>query len=338
MRTVIVTIAFGLVTVAAFVLVLLNRASEKILTAVIPIAVAGLVAIYLAVFVFGGEPTTIIVFPASFLYQTETKMPANLPHLLVWRRFSPALFLPAQLSKKHPEDFNDTDPPDRVNLYHDLLQRAILDWMSQRYRATWQVEITQFDLPNYRSQESAPAATIVEPSKTYSGDEITTLLRGNRFADVHSALAGQLSVPRDTVLTVEPPHIDNVVGEIGRISLTNNYCRIVILTQFHSWMLGVGPYGTLAGMSADENSKLATVTYRVRITIQYSKWRSGNPKMPLYKTWAGGIAQGLQDQFDEQSLWTNAKADYLFQRQVEQLGPLPDDGVPVKQSSKKPEH
>jgi hypothetical protein len=321
-RTAIVTTLFAVVTVTAFVLVLLNRASEKILTAVIPIAVAGLVAIYLAVFVFGGEPTVTVVFPTSFLYQADTKMPANLPHLLLWRRFSPMSFLPEQLYSQHPEYFADTADSDGSNIYHDLLQRAILDWMAQRYSGTWQVEVTQFELPSFRSQEAGPAAAVLEPSKTYSADEIGALMRGNKFAGVRSPMASRLSVPQDAELAIEPPHHENALGRVGRIFLKTKYCNILIQTQRSSRMTGIGQYGTLAGLTKEEDSKLVTAIYRVRVTIEYSKWRSGHPKKPLYDNWARGIAKGLQDQFDEQSIWTNAKADYLFQRQVEQLGPL----------------
>jgi hypothetical protein len=50
--------------------------------------------------------------------------------------------------------------------------------------------------------------------------------------------------------------------------------------------------------------------------------RSGDPKMPLYKSWAVGIAEGLKDQFDEETIWIRTKSDYLFYKQVQQLGPV----------------
>ena len=61
----------------ALCLVWMNRASEKILTTVIPIAVAALVGIYLAIFVFGGQPPMVVGFRSSFQYQTASKMPCN---------------------------------------------------------------------------------------------------------------------------------------------------------------------------------------------------------------------------------------------------------------------
>jgi hypothetical protein len=154
-------------------------------------------------------------------------------------------------------------------------------------------------------------------------------------------MATRLSVPRDAKITIEIPHHDKTLGGVGRIFLKTNYCDILIQTQLSSWIRGIGGYGMLAGLSQDDDFKLATAVYRVRITIEYSKWRSGHPTMPLYDTWARGIAQGLKDQFDEEGIWANAKADYLFQRQVEQLGPLREDGAsstPLKQSSNVPEH
>ncbi len=53
MKAVIILLVSGLLTASAFYLVWMNRASEKLLSAVIPVAVAALAGILVAVFVFG---------------------------------------------------------------------------------------------------------------------------------------------------------------------------------------------------------------------------------------------------------------------------------------------
>lgn len=322
MKTVIVASVFALFTAAAFFIVLLNRASEKILTAVIPIAIAGLVGIYMSVFVFGGEPKVQLIFPASFQYTTQTKMPANVPWSLQWRRYHNALFLPAKLHSKHPEYFPDSADSAGTSLYHHLLQRAILDWLAERYGHSWQVESTQFELPTGRVTHWGPVRTGTKPSKVYSAEEIEAALKGNRFSAVHSDMARQLSVPPDTTLAIEAPHTDTAEGNIGKIFLKNKFCELSITTQESSFMRGLGTFKSLAGITDEENEKLGTATYRVRISISYSRLRSGHPEMPLYKEWADGIARGIQEQFDEQVIWSKTKSDYLFLRQMQQFGPV----------------
>ena len=90
-----ITTGFAFVVVATlFAFVWMNRGSEKVITAVIPIAVAAIVAIGLSIAVFGVEPSMSEVFPTTFTYRIDTRMPADLPWALVWRRFRSPLFAP----------------------------------------------------------------------------------------------------------------------------------------------------------------------------------------------------------------------------------------------------
>lgn len=333
MKTTIVTAIFALLTIAAFGLVWLNRASEKILTAVIPVAAAGLIAIYLAVFVFGGEPSVSTIFPIAFQYQIASKMPANLPLTLFSRRDTMSLFLPAQLHSTHPEYFSDPADSDGILLHRHLVQRVILDWLAFHYSNSWDIEMTQFDLPGSRSQQFAPASGTSVKTKIYGVAEIDQKLTGNRFQSVHSAMARQLSVPPKTELLIEVPRDSGPAGHVGRITLENPFCTLSILFQDSTWMRGLGAYKELAGLSDDENNMLATATFNVRISVEFNRLMSGNPQMPSYKRWAAGIVEGLKDQFDEQLIWSRTKGDYLFAQQVKQLGPMKDNLAPYHQST-----
>ena len=79
MRPVLVLAALILATGVAFYVVWMNRASEKIVTAVIPIAIAALIGVGLTVFVFGGQPPLTVKFPAVFLYRSSDKAPWTPP-------------------------------------------------------------------------------------------------------------------------------------------------------------------------------------------------------------------------------------------------------------------
>src|SRR5216683_5220959 len=189
MKAISILLVLAVLTALAFYWVWMNRASEKILSAVIPVAVAALAGLYIAVFVFGGEPATTVVFPSSFQYKLPSKMPLNLPLVLMNRRFSKSLFAPAMLFKVHPEFFNDPADAEGQSLYHHLLQRAIIDWMGMTYGGTWQVEMLQFDLPIGREGRFEPIQGASEKSEILSTEQIEGLLKGNRFADIHAGIA-----------------------------------------------------------------------------------------------------------------------------------------------------
>ncbi len=310
-------------TALAFYWVWMNRASEKILSAVIPVAVAALAGLYIAVFVFGGEPATTTVFPSSFQYRLSSKMPLNLPMVLMNRRFRQTLFAPAMLFKVHPEFFGNPADAEGQSLYHHLLQRTIIDWMGLTYRGTWQVEMLQFDLPVGHEGRFEPIQGASEESEILSTEQIEKLLKGNRFADTHAGIPPQIALPPGTKLKITPPQTRTGFLEAGEILLENEFCSISIKTQASSWFAGIGSYKQLAGITEEENGKLATANYIVRINVRFDRLRSNHPKMAAYKTWASELSEGLRRQFDEQVIWSKTKEDFIFSQLEGQFGEQP---------------
>ena len=47
----------------------------------------------------------------------------------------------------------------------------------------------------------------------------------------------------------------------------------------------------MAGISEEEHNRLATVTYIVRFSANFTRWLSGHPDMPKYKSWARQLAE-----------------------------------------------
>ncbi len=289
MKTAFVLFVAALVLGAAY-LVFINRASEKILTAVFPIVVAAIAAIFITVFVISGEPVATAVFPSSFIYQKASKMPADLPGVIADRRFLPSFFAPVTLHKDHPEFFNDPADENGAILYHHFLQRAIVDWMGFYYAAS-------------------------QKSKILSTAEIAELLKGNKFADIHANVSRQIALPSDTEVNIRPPQ----QGSSGEIHLKNTFCSISIKTEFYFWSAGAGAYKALGGFTDEDNARLGTATYLVRIKSEFNRWRSGHPEMALYKAWASKLTEGLRTAFDEQAHWSKAKEDVVFQKQLEQF-------------------
>ncbi len=309
-----------ILTLGVFWLVWMNRASEKIITAVVPIAVAALIGVALVVFVFGGESPISEVFPASFLYSIEEKMPADLPWMLSRHRFTSMLFAPNALHEVHPEYFKDPNDTNGGMLYHHLLQKSIIDWIGTLYRGSWQAEILHFDLPGSSELRFQPAAVPAEPSKILSTKDIEKLLKENKFGEIRTGISPQIALPPDTRMVITPPEHKNGSLDRGEILLENRFCRVSIQTEVSSWMRGAGGYKQLAGISDEENDHLGTATYIVRFRAEFTRWLSGHPEMPKYKRWARQLADELKVQFDEQVIWQKTKEDYLFWKQTEQFG------------------
>jgi hypothetical protein len=317
LKTVIVSLVFGVLIVASFFLVLMNRASEKIVTAVIPITVAAITGITLSVFFFGSEDATIEeVFPASVMYHTDTKLPAELPSFLLNRRSRSFFWLPGKLFEQHPEFFRDKDDQTGTALNHHLLQKALVDWLGTLYRSNWQSEIVSFESAGARTMMYGPSGSAPEPSKILDTSDIAKLLEGNKFAGIETGIPPQIALPPFAKLLITPPR----PGAAGVIEMRDRFCTISIRTQESSWAGSIGAYKQLAGLSEDDVKQFGIATYLVRFKAEFSRWLSGHPQMPKYKRWASQMVKEMRTQFDEQMLWEAAKTDYRF---------IKDMGIPA---------
>jgi hypothetical protein len=180
-----VLIALALLAVAAAYLVWQNRASEKIIGAVIPTGFAAFIGVVLAVFVFGHEEPLSATFPSVFQYDSETKLPWVPPWGIGQRWISDAYLAPVQLKGAKPEVFNDARDPKGMLLYHHLLQWAIVDWMAHAYGANWKAEILHFDLPDSREGSYKSTRGKDDQLTVLSAQNIESLLTGNSFSTTH---------------------------------------------------------------------------------------------------------------------------------------------------------
>ena len=316
-KVAIITGAAVIAVATLFVFVWMNRGSEKVVTAVVPIGVAAIVAIVLSIAVFGVEPSISEVFPAAFHYQADSLMPADLPWELTWRRFHEPLFAPAKLFEKDPKALKDTgDGGSGQVLYHHLLQKSLVDWIGFHYRGSWQTELLNYELPTARVLKFQPSGATPEPSKIVKTDDITKLLKGNKFAGIMTGIAPEIALPPRAKLTITPPHREPSGIVSGEVRIHNLFCTVSIRTEEWSYQRGIGSLARLAGLSDAEKEKLATATYIVRFKAEFSRWFSGNPDMPKYKRWATQLANELRQQFDEEILWRRIKEDYLFQKET----------------------
>ena len=307
-----------LLTLFAYWLVFMNSASEKIVTAVIPITVGALTAVFLSVFVFGAQPAISDVFPAAYTFRKDNNTPWIAPRPLA--AYSYVMLFPTSIYKSSPEIFGAWEGTRAVTpstIYHHLLQRVMIDWMMFHYRADWQIEILQLERSVGREERIGPQHPQEERRFVrLDASHIERVLQGNLFAG-HSALAPEmagLSLPPNTEISVTAPRSTEGGLETGVILMRNGLCTIHIETQQSGGMIGAGRYGAIAGLSEQENGELWTVQFIVRTRIEFSRWFSGHSKMPEYRAWAAQVVERLKAQFSEEVLWERTKEEVLFAR------------------------
>jgi hypothetical protein len=306
-----------LAVVAAFYVVFMNRSSEKIISAVIPITVAAIVGIFIAVFIFGREAPTTIRFPVTFFYRTSDNIPLKMP----LRRLQSFLFIVPQLNQRHPELMKDNARGEM--LYHHFLQRAMIEILVSRYQSDWEKEIVRFRTSTGEEMRVIPSS--FEPKKKFrlvSSSEIKAALQGNRFADIETALP-QFILPPDTSLSMMPPIEREGRMPEGTITLANEYVRLTIQTQPSTWGELHGGYQAIMGNGNKLDPNIMESTFILTVTTNFCRLRTGHPDMKRYRKWASQVVAEIQHDLDEQILWQETKDDYSS-RQLEHLGPVPD--------------
>jgi len=307
-------IIFVIVIAVAFYVVWMNRASEKIISAVIPISVAAVLGVLMAVFVFGGDSPTITKFPVTFFYRTSDHLPLAMP---LRRPTLGFLFLP-QLNQQHPDLMKDDTGGQ--TLYHHLLQRAIFDILASRYRGNWETEIIRFKTSIADETRFMPAAGAGTDFRRLSSAEIETALKGNRFAGGRMEHL-QITLPPGTSVKVSPPTEKSGTLPESIVVFKNKFVTVTIQTQASEWGLAFGGYQVIMGHGSNYDPGISHATFLLTAKTEFNRLRTGHPDMQRYRTWASQLVAELQHDLDEQLLWQETKESYSFM-QLERLGPI----------------
>jgi hypothetical protein len=318
MLTVGVTLFMALLILGAFILVFVNRESEKILTAAIPLAVGVIAGLVLTFWFARPEPISSI-FPVSFTYQVADKLPMALPY----RPVPFQLYLIDELRQRDSKALEEYPEMGGGQVYHEFLQKTLVDWIASTHFGHWHMEPLRFEGgPGAGSQEQwglMPDAK-EEPTDILSVEALQKIFSKNRFASVHTGF-GRLALPPDTTPTEASPD--------GRILFKNNHCEISIQTSFSQNIAGIGDYSQFFG-SLPLMLQYSTVRYIVRIDATFNLLLAGHPKMRLIKQWVMGIVNGLQNNLDDRLIWRKVIDEYTLRQHLPhsiqdlplQFGPL----------------
>lgn len=287
-----------------------NRASEKVVGAVLPILIAAAagVAVVLA---FAGERPVTQTFAAMFVYRPSDAMPVSLP----FRRVQYGLFLPSELYSRDPDTVLRGNPGDEAALrYHHLLQRSILDWLALKYRGSWQLEIVRLALSDSTSEVFGPIEKPL-PSTILDAQALDTALRENAFSAVpRQGISSKLALPEGTTLTIVTPQR---VPDSGEIRFANQFCDVVFHTTYSMGAAGGGQYMAFKGLDPHRQDEWRA-TYIVRATVAYSRLRVGHPTMDAIRSWATQLVEQVRSEFDEELIWQSARESFLLSRQLPQ--------------------
>ncbi len=299
--TIAITAIMAMLILAAFVLVFINRDSEKIVSAAIPLALATFSALAL-IFAFAREGPMTRIFPVNFLFQVRDKQPIQIGA----RPYPHQLFFFSELRQRNPDALEDA--ADSRVIYHEFLQKMLVDWIAMRHFGHWRMEILQFEAgPGWGTQSRwGPMIDADrEPVKILLPEDLERIFGENRFASLYSGF-GKLALPLGTTVSVKTPQEP---GSYGEIRFKNIYSEITIQTSSTGWAAGLGAYSMLLGIPVTapefttQQRDYRTQEYIVRIKATFKPWLIGHPRMALIKQWVAGILNGLQEEFDEQIVW-----------------------------------
>jgi hypothetical protein len=306
--TVVIFVLLGLAVIAAFWFVWNNRASEKIVTASLPIAVAALIGIFLTGWIFAGEDDYEGAFPVCFLVDLRTKLEIQTPGVFAEGRFSSGTWQVSELKTRRPDLFSEDKNNFARNIYQHFLQRSFMDFLVMRYGGSWKARSLRFDFGSGGFGEYGPAPGVPPTdARILKKSDIEHALSGNWFAQIHQLPEPQISLPPGSELIVTSPTGGSDDNSTSEMKITNSFCTITLTVESVFPVRNVGEYRRMAGLSDEEVRDFATILYVVRVHISYSRLKSGHPDMKTYKAWAQQLAGELRKQFDEEIIWARVK-------------------------------
>jgi hypothetical protein len=314
MKSMLLLIILALGTIGAFWFVWMNRASEKIVTSTVPIAILALIGIFFVGWVFGGEDDYQVVFPVCFPVDLRTKLVIEEPMIFRNHRFYFGPSQIAELRKQRPDLFPDDKNNFVRNVYQHFLQRSFVDFLVMLYRGTWRGRALRFDIGLGGIGQYGPAPEPPQASHILKASDIEQALAGNWFARIPAWPDPQLALPPGSELSITPPAGGGDSNSNSEMRIRNDFCTITVTVESDFPMRSVGEYRIMAGLSDQAVRDFATELYIVRARIHYSRLRSGHPRMKLYKEWAKQLVHELQNQFDEQRIWSQVKEEYMRMR------------------------
>src|SRR5262249_1587435 len=130
--------------------------------------------------------------------------------------------------------------------------------------------------------------------------QLDAKLTGNRFAGVH-LMPPVLTLPPNTKFAVKIPSEKND----GELRFTNNgFFDVIIETSCVGGDPGLGRSDSFFRKpQSQQQSPYKFVTFTIKVTANFSEWRSGHPKMAPFRDWVNAVVEVLRNGFDDERAW-----------------------------------
>lgn len=315
LKYIVLILIFILICIAGYV-AWQNRASEKVVTSFITVALAGAAAT-LAMTLFAVETGTFdISFYKTYIFEKISKMPisANFPSPIdafSGREMSMDTIVSIQEAiQRDPslavieEDSSDAKrTDDGAKLYQDILYHQIITTMC-RYcglssRAKRNVDV-------FGSTVLGVQKSTMIPTRKISWHEIKMWNPNNIFLNSPNVMGYALTVPRKSIVT----------GDNHSIQIRDNFISLTITITKAGGSMGVGSLKRLFQITSGESMKYWTQNYEIEINAKFSAIRSGHPLMNEYKDWVNAIIDELSYQFNSQLHWEKTKEQFILYRNL----------------------
>jgi len=309
-------LVLALLVIAAYI-AWQNRASEKVISTFITVALAGAAATLAAtIFSIEVESFEVSIYK-TYVFDKISKYPFhNVEKSFVHAFSGPELeydtwFLVQDSVKKDPSLalIQPSDPDKKLidsgkSLYHDILFRQLLTMMCYHHGSHEFMKRTE-GIGGGSVVYSIDRPSKI-PSKSISWSEIVERNPNNSCLSFHQFDFCKLTVPSSASVTFSE----------NSIRIKDKFLDLTIDISDMGGSIGVSGLKTLLQMSSGETMKYWNETYEIAVKAKFSPIRNGHPLMADYKKWVEGLIKGLTEHFSTEKHWEKAKELFLLYKDI----------------------
>lgn len=256
-------------------LALNNRASEKVVAALISSLIAVLLSIFVTIAFSDTKQlrvkflTLIPIRSTDWSYvhlhlRTVTSSPAMSP-------FENGQQQIARSADQERRNRRDADPVAASEFYQLILERALFEWMAWNYAGTWKAGREEFETALYRQVGTSTSASPLltqgsiatrpvagspptrrdasDEELLYSPDDVSKLLGAGLLSKplpwLGSFVEQPISLPPDTKVTIRHRDAENIWERADVITLTNRFVSVEIQISARPYSRSLGIYQTI---------------------------------------------------------------------------------------------
>jgi len=286
-----------------------NRSSPKIWEATI---VSFGVIIVALLFVTNDQPIKKLITPVYFMTKEDNSFLFFIDKPVLSQHYMRrgAMFGGYEHRLSESEEKSDLDFFENKKSIVDMQVMAVIEHLFLHYKRAWYVKTETLELPGatffYGGGELDNKESVKNDIATYTKDSMPTSLKKNMFFDDIISFSGGLALPKNTRIQYTQEGGPFWASEIRLYKPFNFDIRIEM--TYRAQMFGLGNVGHYIGMTDPEREFIETndpafqnyknIGLRMKCTAKFPWYRTWNPSVLIYKTWANVLFDELYQEFD----------------------------------------